>query len=141
MLKTYKYRIEPTKAQQHLLDIMLEQCCWLYNEVLATRKQIWEEHQQSVTLYDTEKWLPRWKQERPALKLVHSQVVQDVCKRVNLAFQACFRRVKAGENPGYPRFKPYGRYDSITYKQFGNGAKLHAHQFSRILAVRMSRRI
>jgi putative transposase len=104
---------------------MLEQCRWLYNEVLATRTQIWEDHQQSVTLYDTEKWLPRWKQERPALKLVHAQVLQDVCKRVDLAFQAFFRRVKAGENPGYPRFKPYGRYDSITYKQFGNGAKIH----------------
>ncbi|MDD3621801.1 MAG: hypothetical protein PHQ81_05305, partial [Methanofollis sp.] len=33
--------------------------------------------------------------------------------RVDLAFKAYFRRVKAGENPGYPRFKGKGRYDSI----------------------------
>ena len=32
-----------------------------------------------------------------------------------MAFKAFFRRVKAGEEPGYPRFKGKGRYDSITY--------------------------
>jgi putative transposase len=39
--------------------------------------------------------------------------------RVDLAFQAFFRRVKAGEKPGYPRFKGKGWYDSITYLQSG----------------------
>jgi putative transposase len=39
--------------------------------------------------------------------------------RVDLAFQAFFRRVKAGETPGYPRFKGKGWYDSITYLQSG----------------------
>ena len=53
------------------------------------------------------------------LKDVHSQVLQEVVKRVDLAFQAFFRRVKSGEKPGYPRFKGHGRYDSITYTQSG----------------------
>ena len=40
--------------------------------------------------------------------------------RVDLAFKAFFRRVKAGEKEvGYPRFRGYGRYDSLTYTQFG----------------------
>jgi putative transposase len=38
---------------------------------------------------------------------------------VDLAFKAFFRRVKAGEKPGFPRFKGQGRYRSFTYKQFG----------------------
>jgi putative transposase len=38
---------------------------------------------------------------------------------VDLAFQGFFRRVKAGEKPGYPRFRGYGRYDSFTFKQSG----------------------
>lgn len=119
------YRIEPTKAQQHLLDAMLEECRWLYNEVLATRKQVWEEYQQSVSRNDTITWLSALKDARPTLKDVHSQVLQKVCIRVDLAFEAFFRRVKAGENPGYLRFKQFGRYDSMTYPQFGNGAKIH----------------
>lgn len=50
---------------------------------------------------------------------VHSQVLQNVQERVDLAFKAFFRRVKAGEKPGYPRFRGYGWYDSFTFKQFG----------------------
>ena len=53
------------------------------------------------------------------MKGVHSQVLQNVQERVDLAFKAFFRRVKAGEKPGYPRFRGYGWYDSFTFKQFG----------------------
>ena len=54
--------------------------------------------------------IPEWKKSKPELKNVHSQVLQEIVKRVDLAFQAFFRRVKNGETPGYPRFKGYGRY-------------------------------
>jgi putative transposase len=50
--------------------------------------------------------------------------LQDVVQRVDRAFQAFFRRVKAGETPGYPRFQGRARYNSLTYPQFGNGATL-----------------
>jgi putative transposase len=55
---------------------------------------------------------------------VHSQVLQDVVQRVDRAFQAFFRRVKNGETPGYPRFHGRARYNSLTYPQCGNGARL-----------------
>ncbi|MCE7979998.1 MAG: hypothetical protein DYG89_02300 [Caldilinea sp. CFX5] len=58
------------------------------------------------------------------LKLVHSQALQNVCVRVDLTFKGFFRRVKAGEEPGYPRVKGYGRYDSFCYPQYGNGVRL-----------------
>ncbi|HMA36693.1 MAG TPA: transposase, partial [Chloroflexia bacterium] len=64
------------------------------------------------------------KEDRPVLRSVHSQVLQNIAVRIDLAFAAFFRRVKAGENPGYPRFRGQGRYNSITYPQYGNGAKL-----------------
>ncbi|HEV8193063.1 MAG TPA: hypothetical protein VGP82_16490 [Ktedonobacterales bacterium] len=41
--------------------------------------------------------------ERPALGEAHSQVLQDVVLHVQKAFNAFFRRLKAGETPGYPR--------------------------------------
>lgn len=45
--------------------------------------------------------------------------MQDAQERVDLGFKALFRRVKAGETPGYPRFRGKHRYDSWTYPQFG----------------------
>jgi len=76
--------------------------------------------QKSVSHYDTIKLLPGWKKEKPELSQVYSQVLQEVCTRVDLAFSHFLRRVKAGgEKPGYPRFRGYGRYDSFTYPQTG----------------------
>lgn len=119
MRKTYRYRLYPTKKQISTLNQSFEVCRKVYNDTLAYRKQAYETNGTSVSLYTTNKLLPQWKQENPSLKSVHSQVLQDVTKRVDLAFQAFFLRVKRGEKSGYPRFKGYGRYDSITYPQSG----------------------
>ncbi|MBI3961295.1 MAG: IS200/IS605 family element transposase accessory protein TnpB [Deinococcus sp.] len=128
MRKAYQYRVSPTKSQQRLLDQVLEECRWLYNETLALRKRAWEEQQATLRLYETQALLPGWKAARPTLKIVHSQVLQNVQVRVDLALQAFLRRVKAGEQPGYPRFKGRGRYDSLTYPQYGNGFKVAGGQ-------------
>jgi putative transposase len=64
------------------------------------------------------------KAERPTLTGVQSQVLQNVALRIDLAFQAFFRRCKAGEEPGYPRFRGPGRYDSITFPQVPVGCRL-----------------
>jgi putative transposase len=125
MCKTYKYRIYLSNGQRRILERQLEECRWVYNEVLAERKRAWEEQQQTLSRYDTQAMLPGWKKQRPALKRVHSLVLQNVNSRVDLAFQAFFRRVKEGaEKVGFPRFKGSGRYDSLTYSQFGNGVRL-----------------
>jgi putative transposase len=64
------------------------------------------------------------KVQRPSLVNVHSQVLQNVAVRIDLAFQAFFRRVKAGEKPGYPHFRGHGRYDSMTFPQVPSGCEL-----------------
>ena len=91
---------------------------------MAERKTAWEERHESVRLYDQQATIPALKAERPALGTVQSQVLQNVAVRIDLAFRAFFRRCKAGEKPGYPRFRGYGRYDSITYPQVPSGCKL-----------------
>jgi putative transposase len=58
MQKAFKYRISLTKGQQRILEQQLEICRFVYNQTLAIRKQAWEEHQQSLRLYDTIKMLP-----------------------------------------------------------------------------------
>jgi putative transposase len=137
MLKTFKYRIYPTKHQRKVLVNTLELCRWIYNETLSTRKNAWEQEQKSLSCYDTMKLLPEWKEQKPELKNVYGQVLQQVCTRVDLAFQAFFRRVKTGENPGYPRFKGYGRYDSFTYTQNGFCLKNDGLHLSKIGTVKI----
>ncbi len=127
MCKTFTYRLYPNKQQQRLLERQLEECRWLYNHLLAERRDAWEQRGESVRLYDQHATLPALKAERPSLAGVQSQVLQNVAVRIDLAFQAFFRRVKAGEKePGYPRFRGEGRYDSFTFPQVPVGCHLDA---------------
>ncbi len=126
MRKTFKYRLYPNKQQARLLEQQLEECRWLYNELLAARRDAWEQRQESLRLYDQQATLPALKAARPPLAAVQSQVLQNVAVRIDLAFQAFFRRVRTGEAPGYPRFRGQGRYASITYPQVPVGCKLDA---------------
>jgi putative transposase len=68
--------------------------------------------------------LPDLKAACPEYTAVHSQVLQDVLRRVDTTYQAFFRRLVNGETPGYPRFQGQSRYHSFTYPQYGNGAML-----------------
>jgi putative transposase len=127
MRKAYQYRIYLTNGQQRILNTTLEECRWVYNQTLAARRDAFSQGV-SLSWYETKAMLPDWKETRPSLKLVHSQVLQNVTQRVDLAFQAFFRRVKAGAgDPGYLRFKGFGRYDSITYPQYGNGVEIRGN--------------
>lgn len=119
MRKMFEYRIFPTRKQETKLNETLEECRWLYNHLLEKRKAAYEQESQSLSLYQQQATFPILKQERPSLAQVHSQVLQNVAVRLDLAMKAFFRRSKAGEKPGYPRFKGKGRYDSLTYPQSG----------------------
>ena len=116
----FQYRIFPTNKQAKLLNDTLHECRWLYNHLLEQRKEAYEQTGKGLTLYGQQSTFSMLKQERPSLDRVHSQVLQNVAVRVDLAFKAFFRRVRehAGE-PGFPRFKGSGRYDSFTFPQSG----------------------
>src|SRR6185312_2910313 len=126
MRKTFKYCIYPTKQQQRLLEQQLEECRWLYNHLLAERRDAWEQRQESLRYYDQAMTLPILKATRPSLAQVNAQALQNVAVRIDLAFKAFFRRMKAGETPGYPRFRGRGRYASLTYPQAPSGCKMEA---------------
>ena len=131
----FKYRLYPTKSQRTQLNQTLEGCRWVYNETLAMRKNAWEQEQKSLTYYDTKRMIPIWKEQKPELKNIYSQALQNVTERVDLAFKAFFRQVKAGEQNGYPRFKGFGRYDSFTYTQSGftlNNTHLHLSKIGNV---------
>ncbi len=119
MRQSFKYRLYPNKRQQQLIDETLEHCRLLYNRLLAERKEAYEKSEKTLSYVAQANSFPARKAAIPVLQSVHSQVLQDVAKRLDQAFHAFFRRVKNGENPGYPRFKPFGRYHSFTYPQGG----------------------
>ena len=128
MLKSFKYSLRPTKKQEKILLSHIEECRLLYNQLVCARVQAWENQNRSLSRYEQINALPLMKQQRPALKQVYSQVLQQVSTRVDLAFKAFFRRLKAkaktGEKAGFPRYKGMNRYDSLTYPQFSNGCRL-----------------
>ena len=122
MIKTYKYRLYPTRKQTEKLDWTLETCRILYNSCLIDRKRAYEQTGKGLSRIDQQKILVRDKKNIEYLTNIHSQVLQDVLFRVEKAYKAFFRRIKEKNGKaGYPRFKQTGRYDSITYPQSGFG--------------------
>jgi putative transposase len=123
--KTFKYKLTPTPEQERALETVLQRCRTLYNVALEQRKTWWGRGQGiAASYYQQASELPDLKAAYPDYAEVHSQVLQDVLRRVEKTYQAFFRRVQAGERPGYPRFQGATRYHSFTYPQYGNGAVL-----------------
>jgi len=106
------------------LDETLAVCRLVCNSLVHERTALHERGQKAPNYHAQAVAITRWKKDHAELKTVHSQVLQNVAVRVDLAFRAFLRRVKgnkgkAGETPGYPRLKGKGQYDSITYPQSG----------------------
>lgn len=126
-LKTYKYRLYPTKKQTEQLQWTLDRARELYNAALQERREIYKYTGKGTTYNQQAMQLPEIKEIREEYQNIHSQVLQDVLRRVDKAFKAFFRRVQNGEKAGYPRFQGRDRYDSFTYPQAGfsvEGSKL-----------------
>ncbi len=122
--RTFKEKLRPTPDQERALDVVLWRCRILYNVALEQRKTAWERCHVSVKCYTQEAELADIRAGYPEYAAIHSHVLQDVLARLDKTYQAFFRRVQAGEKPGYPRFQGRNRYHSFTYKEFGNGARL-----------------
>lgn len=67
--------------------------------------------------YSQKRSLVQLKQDRPWYKEIHSQVLQEMVKRVKLAFDRYLKGDSKGKRSGKPRFKGKGRYRSFTYPQ------------------------
>ena len=127
-LKTFKYRLYPTPAQERQMFLVLNVCRNFFNMCVAERKYAYELEGRSVGKAQQEKTAIQYRKTFPQAKSVFSQTMQTVCDDVDKAFQAFFRRVKdpsiSPKKKGYPRFKSWQRFHSFAFKQFGTGAKL-----------------
>ena len=124
MLKTFAYRLYPSKPQARLLDSTLETCRRFYNQCLAERRDAYHQHGEAVGKYQQLSLVKAHKALNPYAKGIHSHVLQIVVTDLDKAFQAFFRRVKASQTPGFPRFKGRNRFSSFGFKEYGNGFKI-----------------
>ncbi len=77
MRKTFKYRLNPTPAQERAMRATLDECCWLYNHLLEQRKAAYyEECGDTLTLYEQQATFVALKAARPSLAAPYSQVLQ-----------------------------------------------------------------
>lgn len=135
--RTFKYRIFPSRAQTTRLNNVLSLCCELYNAGLQERRDAYKFERKTIRYIEQANQLPEIKEIRPELKEIHSQVLQDVLRRLDKAFQAFFRRVRSGEKAGFPRFRSRKRYDSFIYAQSGFSVRDGKLRLSKIGDVRI----
>ena len=141
--RAYKYKLKPTPDQVRQLEEVLWRCRTLYNTALEERITAYRRCGVTLSAYQQMAELKDLRADLPEYAAIHSHVLQDVLTRLDKTYQAFFRRVKAGQTPGFPRFQGRNRYHSFTYKEYGNGARLEndALVLSKIgrVAVRWSR--
>ncbi|HEY7022994.1 MAG TPA: transposase [Ktedonobacterales bacterium] len=124
MRKAFKYRLYPTKEQEQALTEMLETHRRLYNFALAERKTAWEERRESVSYGQQSARLKDDRTTNSYLAATNFSSCQATLRRLDRSFQAFFRRLKAGETPGYPRFKGLRRFDTVEFPSYGDGCRL-----------------
>ena len=124
MRRSYKFRLRPTKKQEATLTACLEDTRQLYNAALEERREAWRMGRHKVTFYRQDAQLKEIRADDPerygrwAFSCERAAI-----RRLDHAFQAFFQRVKAGEKPGYPRFKGRGWWDSIAWPAEKGGAR------------------
>jgi len=129
--QAYKFRLRPTKGQHLRLQACLDDHRELYNAALQERRGAYERvvrHAPGYFSADRPKMpvcyftqcaqLKEIRAARPEMARWSFTSQQATLRRLDKAFEAFFRRVKAGETPGYPRFKAAHRFDSV---QWANG--------------------
>ena len=117
--RMFRYRLYPGKTQTKGLEEQLELCRLAHNSLLDYCKQQYREKGKHSSQYDLNNLLITLKRLRPEFSRIHSQVLQNISKRIKDGYTNFYARRRAGLKAGLPRFKKYGGYKSITYPQSG----------------------
>lgn len=105
MLQAYRFRIYPTDEQREAIERNFGCARYVYNHYLEKRRYLYEKDGKKMSRFDCMRDLTLHKQEEPWLKEADSAALKYAITHLDFAYQNFFRRVKRGENPGYPRFK------------------------------------
>lgn len=116
MRRSFKYKVKMSASARRNAEWQLSRLCELYNAALEERQTAWRQARRSVSYYDQSAQMPGLKIDRPEYAAIGSQAILDCLRRLDRAFRAFYRRCQNGEAPGYPRFKSWRRYDSLTFR-------------------------
>lgn len=139
MIRAYKFLLRPTARQTAALGEMLRDHCSLYNGALHERRDAYRHSSKTTVRYGDQsaqlKDIRTFDPERQGRWSFSSQ--QATLRRLDKAFAAFFRRVKAGQTPGYPRFKGVGHFDTVTFPKDGDGCRWDSTPHDRQTRVRL----
>ncbi len=125
MLLTYRYKLKPTRAQYAALDRLLEAQRQLYNAALQERIEAWRKAGKSVSKIDQNKSLTQIRSFDEAYASIPVSLSRWSLARLDDAMAGFFARVKRGQSPGFPRFKPRSRWNSFGFVEW-KGIRLRA---------------
>jgi putative transposase len=114
MKRTFRYSMRPTRRQAALLEDVLSTSADLYNAALQERRDAWRMAGKSISYFDQCHELTKLRAEDETVRSIPVEIAREPLRRVHRAFQAFFRRCKAGDKPGYPRFRSKDRYNSFA---------------------------
>lgn len=124
-LLTYEYRLYPRKAELKRLDTMLWHGRMVYNFALQVCKDTYEATGERIKPMALWQYFRDWRNQLPDdERLLNASSLQHILRRLDKSYAAFFRRIKAGEKPGYPRFKGRERFNSVEYT-YSDGCKLN----------------
>jgi len=109
------FKLYPNATQADRLTGWIRLHCELYNAAIEERISAYQKQGKSISYYDQQNVLPEIKAARPEFVELGSHALQQTLRKLDLAFQAFFRRVKAGQTPGFPRFKASKRFSGFCY--------------------------
>lgn len=112
------------KSEELLLDLALGLYCRVTNTLLEEHRRRYEAGEKSYNFTAMCRDITSWRKTSDSLNSLNAQSLQMAAKRVSKSFDDFFRRVKAKETPGYPRFKSVRRFKGWGYKSHGDGWKL-----------------
>lgn len=125
MIRAYKFLMRPTARQGQALREMLRDHCSLYNGALQERRDAYRHVSKTTVRYGQQsaqlKEVRAFDPERQGRWSFSSQ--QATLRRLDKAFNAFFRRIKAGDTPGYPRFRSVSRFDTVDFPKDGDGCR------------------
>ncbi len=118
--KTFSFRLDPSKNQCIQFAQYAGSARYIFNYGLSSIKKALEEKNKIPTYTDIANKLPRLKKatETAWLKTIHSQVLQQSLKDLDSGMKSFYRRLKAKQTPGFPRFKCKGIKDSFRFPQY-----------------------
>ena len=116
MVRTLEARLYPTPSQQETLRGWMRSACRVYNCALELRKWAWQANGTSLSFYDLCAQLTDLRKEQEH-KAVPLNIQRDALRKLDRSYKAFFRRVKAGDKAGFPRFKSGRRWHSFEILQ------------------------